>query len=960
MKHSVFLTIVLFAGTIFSFGAAAQTPISSSEDTQEAIEGDSELLKGQLPNGLTYYIRHNANPAGCADFYIAHNVGALQEEDSQSGLAHFLEHMAFNGTKHFPGKGIINFLEKEGVRFGYNINAYTNKNETVYNLSSVPLKRDSFIDSVLLVLHDWSCDITCDPVEIDEERGVISEEYRRSDDQRARMAAKQANLLYNGSKHCRRSVIGTLDIINGFPPEEILSFYHKWYHPDLQAIIIVGDFDPKEMEQKVRRTFSDIPAPARPVAKETYEIPALNGPVFKNMTDPEISIRTLKVMIREDLPGKELRNTRYFYKDYYTRLIVTQVISQRLSEKSKQKESPVKSAVAVTSPYGVDFYNTLFTIVPKNDDEFENSLRFIERELRRCREFGFSADEVEAARFQVGKKQRIDKELSEEETTSEAYVKTYIESFLRGFPECSPTSLAEVKRDALNSVKKEDVQSMLSMILDSPERIYSYVINEKEVGKLPDEKMMREIIDSVSKENLEPQFLKFEKIDLGVETGDGKITGQEATKRGSKTIEMWKLSNGAKVWFTPSDAVRSDCHLSMDVYFNTGHRRCSYDAATENFVNGYIARNAGFRGMDALTLKNRPECYGVSWIMSRHTSDKSVIRLQSDGNNAEKAFTIFHILVSEPYLGSEKALSKYKMNELSFLGKKKSGENAFLDEYKNLVYGGNPYVEPNDSASVEKVSMETVREIYSQHFTRFSDMQIFISSDLDKETIKEYVCKYVASLEGEYNQDSRKVGRVEPAYKGKTQKEWHDSETTSPKTLIKFRCKARLGNTPSDRATVDILDYIMSARYLAQIREKRGGTYYVAFISEHFGKKNSLVESMVDFQTRAELKDTLLADTYAILEKMCAEGPGEEEMDAAKKYLVKAHVEKSHKAKDSLVEKNAATEKAVFLGELPDEDYGATVQSVSSKDVRRAARKLLRGDRLVAVYVSEGISHQAP
>ena len=945
MKHSGFLAIVLFAGTIFSFGAAAQT---ASEGTPEAIEGDSQLLKGQLPNGLTYYIRHNSNPAGCADFYIVHNVGALQEEDSQNGLAHFLEHMAFNGTRHFPGKGIINFLEKEGVRFGYNINAYTNKNETVYNLSSVPLKRDSFIDSVLLVLHDWSCDITCDPVEIDEERGVISEEYRRSDDQRARMATLQANLLYNGSKHCRRSVIGTLDIINGFRPEEILSFYHTWYRPDLQAIMIVGDFDPEAMEKRVRKAFADIPAPVNPAAKEVYEIPALNGPLFKNMTDPDISIRTLKLMIREPFPQRNLRNTEWFYRDYFTRLIVSQVLAERFSAAAKREGSPVKSAIVVTSPYGADFYNTLFTLLPKNDREFERSLAFLERELDRCQRFGFSDEEIEAGRFQVGKRQRIDKEIPEESITSEALIKTYIESWLRGFPECSPASLAEVKKEALGSISAEDVQEMLQQMLRSRERIYSYVINSKQVSLLPTEERMREIIDSVAQENIEPQYLQYDRIDLSVEAEAGEIVKTKEVK--GQSSEVWTLSNGAKVWFTPSAPVRSDCHLAMDIYFNTGHSRCPEGPATENFVNSYISRYAGLRGRDGLTLKNRPECYGVSWIMSRHTADKSIINFTADRLNAEKAFKVFHLLVSEPYLGSEKDLDKSRTIELNFLKKKKTNENTFLKQYKSLVYGGSPYVEDGDTTAVEGVSLETVREIFDSHYTRFSDMQIFISSDLDKALVKEYVCKYIASLSGSYAQKAKKVSPVEPSYKGRTQKEWDYPSGPSPKTYIKFRCKARLGNTPSDRAAVDILDYIMSARYLAQIREKRGGTYYVAFSSEHFGKKNATVESMVDFQTRAELKDTLLADTYAVLEKMCEEGPGEEEMDAAKKYLVKSHGEKAHRAKDSLQEKNTETEKAVFYGELPDGNYSATVQSVSSEDIRRTARKLLRGDRLVAIY----------
>ena len=182
----------------------------------QRIPDDPGTTIGKLENGLTYYLRHNPENKGCADFYIIHNVGALQEEDNQNGLAHFLEHMAFNGTERYPDKTILNFLEKDGVRFGYNVNAYTSRTETVYNISAVPLVRKTFVDSVLFVLHDWSCAISCEQDALDAERGVISEEWRRKDEPRALMAELQNNLVYKGAKHTERNVVGTLDIINGF------------------------------------------------------------------------------------------------------------------------------------------------------------------------------------------------------------------------------------------------------------------------------------------------------------------------------------------------------------------------------------------------------------------------------------------------------------------------------------------------------------------------------------------------------------------------------------------------------------------------------------------------------------------------------------------------------------------------------------------------------------------------
>lgn len=941
MKHLKFLSIVL-AGTIFYLLPAA---------AQNKIPGDPDLIKGRLDNGMTYYIRHNGNPSGCADFYIVHNVGALQEEDNQNGLAHFLEHMAFNGTKHYPGKALLKFLEKDGVRFGYDVNAYTSRTETVYNISSVPLVRESFVDSVLLVLHDWSCDISCEQKDLDDERGVISEEWRRRDDQRTRMAMKQSDLLYNGSKHCRRSVLGTLEIINGFSRDEILDFYHKWYRPDLQAIIIVGDFDAEEMERKVRDRFSDIPAAVNPAQKEEYPIPAINGPLFENMTDPDISIYTLKMMIRQPVPERSLRSTDKYYKDLCTKMIAEEIIHDRIKAAAKRSDSPVKSAVFTCNPYGTDFYNNLFTLLPKGKDRLEDCLAFLERELKRCRDFGFTDEEVENARFQALKDMKLDKVQAPETILSEELVKVYVNSWLRGFPDTDPVTLADIRRNILDNVSAEEVQKAMQELLDSKERIYSYVINEKDAWLLPGEETMREIIAEVQNETLEPRYLTFSKVDLNVNVNSGKIVKEKKLK--GTDAEIWTLDNGAKVWYTPSEPVNANSHLAMDIYFRTGHGSCAADPSAERFADSYIARYAGFRGLDGVELKNRPECYGISWLMSRHTSDRSLIRMSSDGKNVEKAFQAFHLLVTEPYLGSEKTFVRTRSNNISNLKKTKSNVQKFSDECKEIIYSSNPYSREIDTAVVAATDLDAVKHIYARHYTKFDDMQIFICSDADKDEIKEYVCKYIASLSGDYGKESKKTQPMLPSYKGKCDLITTCKATSSPKTQIQSRYKTTVRNGQKENAVLEMLDYILSDRYLNQIREKRGGTYHIAFMSERYGSKTDLVESVVEFQTRPVMKDVLLQDVDDVLETMCKEGPTGKEMEAAVRYFVKAEAKKREKARNSVSDKNAKTSRLVRFGESEAEDYEKLLHSITSDDVRRMALKISRGDRFLGVYTEE-------
>lgn len=250
MKQKILLLSFLFLSLI----GYAQ-PI----DWNKKLPADPNVLIGKLPNGITYYLRHNEEPKDRASFFIIRNAGALLENDDQDGLAHFLEHMAFNGSKNFPGNSMISTLERHGISFGGNLNAYTTQNETVYNISDVPMADESLTDTCLLILHDWSYYLTLDPKDIDEERGVITEEWRTRNNSATRIYNQKRPVLYKGSKYAERDVIGDMDVIRTFKPETLRDFYHKWYRTDLEAIAIVGDFDIKNMEEKIKKVFSSIP-----------------------------------------------------------------------------------------------------------------------------------------------------------------------------------------------------------------------------------------------------------------------------------------------------------------------------------------------------------------------------------------------------------------------------------------------------------------------------------------------------------------------------------------------------------------------------------------------------------------------------------------------------------------------------------------------------------------------------
>ena len=321
----------------------------------QPLPKDPTIRTGKLKNGMTYYIRHNAKEAGLADFYIAQRVGSILEEPRQRGLAHFLEHMAFNGTKNFPGKGkrlgIVPWCETIGVKFGANLNAYTSIDQTVYHIGSAPLKRESIIDSCLLVLHDWSHYLLLEDQEIDKERGVIHEEWRT---RRAGMAVQRLQeqampKVYKGTKYEDCLPIGSMDIVDNFAYQDLRDYYHKWYRPDLQAIIVVGDIDVDKMEKKIKKTFSSIPMPKGAAERIYYTVDDNEKMIIDIEKDKEQPIALCHIYQKREATPDSEKNTEKYLRDGYIDALISAMLNDRLAELRQLPVPPFQSPVSTAS-----------------------------------------------------------------------------------------------------------------------------------------------------------------------------------------------------------------------------------------------------------------------------------------------------------------------------------------------------------------------------------------------------------------------------------------------------------------------------------------------------------------------------------------------------------------------------------------------------------------------------------
>ncbi|HSO77379.1 MAG TPA: pitrilysin family protein, partial [Bacteroidales bacterium] len=387
MKRIMIFTVLFISG----LSLAAQNDLNVMPPLDPAYR------IGKLDNGITYYIRHNTEPAGRASYYIIQNAGAILENDNQNGLAHFLEHMAFNGTARFPDKTILNKLARHGVAFGYNINAFTSWDETVYNLSDVPVDKPGLIDTCLTILADWSDFITLKEEEIDLERGVIIEEWRTRENANSRMTKKLFPVMFEGSKYAVRDIIGDTLILKTFSHDTLRSFYHDWYRTDLQAIAVVGDINVDEVEIAIKKIFSSIPAVENPKPRKNVTVPPQKGTRYVLATDPEAPGTSVNLFIMDEKSDDRPRDLAYM-RDMYVTDIMNSMMSKRIGELLQKGTPPFIAASMSYGGFVPRNYNVLSVAAQARDNEEAKAFEAVLTEMERARRHGFTQGELDRAK----------------------------------------------------------------------------------------------------------------------------------------------------------------------------------------------------------------------------------------------------------------------------------------------------------------------------------------------------------------------------------------------------------------------------------------------------------------------------------------------------------------------------------------------------------------------------------
>lgn len=922
--------LITFSCLLFLQGSFAQV------DLQAPLPQDPNIVTGKLPNGIVYYLRHNEEPKGRASFYIIRNAGALLENDEQDGLAHFLEHMAFQGTKNFPGKGIITSLEKHGVSFGRNINAYTAQNETVYNLSDVPTNSESLLDTCLLILHDWSYYLTLEDDEIDAERGVITEEWRTRRTPQFRIQKQMFPVLFKDSKYAIRDVIGNLDVIKNFKYQTIRDFYHEWYRTDLEAIAIVGDFDVAKMEQKVKELFSKIPAVENPTPRPFYEIPEHDEMYYCLATDKEVQQSSIQIVTL--LPGTPAteKNKLAYFKDNIINSFYNQMAGARISEMMQKGNPPFINGGFGFGGFvrGYNAYNINTTAKPNEEDV---ALEAILTENERIRRFGFTPSELE--RVKTNMLVGLESAYKEKDKTgNESYIEEMQANFLEQEPIVDFDFYYNAVKQIIPTITVEEVSARAKEWNTDKNRTV-VVSGPSENAKHLTREEVTAIMDKVAKKEIEP---------YRDEVTDATLISEELP--GSKIVstkklplfdaEEWTLANGAKVVFRKADYEKDA--VSLTSYSKGGTSLYDIDMlpSANNaaaFVGAY-----GLGDFDATTLRKiligKMAFCGVSINgLSESVSGSSTPQ------DFETMLQLLYLRFEKPRFDKEAHEAMMSRNRASIANMEKNPQKIMKDSISLIMSNYNPRTLLFNEKYLDQISIEKIEQVYRDRIKDASDFTFFIVGNIDAETVKPLVEKYIGSLKSENRKETWRDNHVRGP-KGKTVKEI-ELELTTPKSSVITNFSKDMKYSVYNNICNNILEGILDLRYTENIREKEGGTYGVGVQAGSVREPYSNYSMTMSFDCDPDKAQHLKSLIYAELDKIMKEAPTPEEMNKVIANMKKNHEQsKNHNS----YWMNCITSYYIS-GVNPNDpkNFDHIVDKLQPKDIQKFAQSLFKGADVV-------------
>ena len=930
-KTFTFLILVVVCISAFAQGNADKT-----------VPVDPDYRIGKLENGLTYYIRHNTEPAGRASYYIIQNVGAILEKDNQNGLAHFLEHMAFNGTLHFPDKTLLSTLEKHGVAFGVNINAYTSFDETVYNLSDVPVDKPGLIDTCLMILADWSDFLTLDEAEIEKERGVILEEWRSRRNAQWRMLTQMLPVVYEGSMYAKRDIIGDTAVIKNFDPETLRAFYHDWYRTDLQAIAIVGDINPDEVEAKIKKIFSPIPAIENPLPRPENLLAEKKGTKYLLITDPEAPRTTVSLIILDQEPDKRARDLDYIRDGFVTSLMNT-MMGNRFSE-IVQKGTPPFIAGALS--YSAELprsYNALNVAAYTNDGQEAKGFEAAVTELERARRHGFTKGELERAKANMlSNFENLYKQ--KDKISNDDWAAQIRDHFLTGEPIPSMDVQYNYYKEILPKITVEEVTSRLRELAIEDNRFVS-------IQGPADKEHMTEaealaILEKVAAADIKP----YEDVTGGSDLISEELKGAEIVKTVSLPqfgATEWTLSNGARVVFKHADYEKDNVTISGYAFGGSSFYPDSLEPALNLFPQVISMYGAGEFDNVALTKMLAGKKASVS-LGIQETSQ--TISGSSTPKDFETMMQLLYLRFARPNFNKEAYDAIIGRFTMVITMMQKDPNKIMSDSLSMNMTNYHPRTFLLTPESMKRINYDDINYIYKTAFDDASSFTFFITGNVDEAVARDMAKLYIGSLPSKYQTESyRNLGMDQP--EGTVKKDIF-IPLTVPKATVVINYSADAEYKPAGYLSLDVLKGILDLVYTEKVREEQGGTYGVSLNAGSQKRPEEKATLLIAFECDPERASELKKIIYAELDAIAKKGPRQVDLDKTVSNLLKTREEaQQHNSYWA----NAVS--SYYLNGIDINDsrnYADILNKLTVKKMKKATKKFLsEADLLELVFLPE-------
>lgn len=842
---------------------------------------DKAVRYGKLNNGLTYYIRHNEEPKDRANFYIVQKVGSVQEDDSQQGLAHFLEHMCFNGTRHFPGNTLTEYCEKIGVKFGYNLNAYTWFDETVYNINDVPTTSKNNVDSCLLILSDWADGLLLETAEIDKERGVINEEWRLRIGAVQRMVERNLQSIFPGSKYGERNPMGKMDIIKSFKPEVLRAYYEKWYRPDLQAVVIVGDIDTDYVEGKIEQLFGDIKMPDNPAKFELYPLADNNEPIYAIDKDKEMTMNQLMVAFRSDIMPFEQRGGVQFMVQNYMADVISRCLGNRLTEIARKGDCPYLQTFVKYGKYqnikASDALN--ISILPKQGRDAK-ALQAVMQEVERARRYGFTATEVLRAR---------DESVSQLEQTYDNRAKLknayYVDKYVRHFLEGNYITDIETEFQTYKMLSQqlpvEAVSEVFKQMTASTDKNFICVglYSDKEGVSIPTTDELHSAVDAARNAQLEAYVDDVKDEPLVTEMpAPVEIKSEKSADYG---YTCWTLANGARVFYKPTDFNASQVRMSA-LSFGGENKLDKKDISNAELLP-IIMQSTGLGSFSSTELQKKLAGKQVK-LFPVLTQEQDRMDGECTPKELRTLFELIYLRFQAPAVdnnGYNNVIESLKAAQQNIA---KNPNVAFMDSVQQTLYAHNERI-GSIIPDVEHADYETIRRIYSERFASAGDFDFFFTGAIDVDSLWAFTEQYIAPMKGvEQREELTDLG-IRPA-KGTVENRFV-RELESPQANIQQIWTGEAAFTPKNTAVINTLSEILRQRFLKTIREEKSYAYHVTVDSELDCIPYDKYSFKIECPVKPEKMDSALYLIRAGIEDIAANGVTADELAKVKEFSVK-------------------------------------------------------------------------